>query len=181
MELSALSYIVENSTNRSLILIDEFGKGTHYLDGLSLFHGVWKSFQNKITDNNTKDENSSAPLLLMASTHSELFEQGIIKSNREMNGIKSVIFEMQSKLNTTAETNSTDYVHLYTVKEYETSETKQNGINKSKILEFEKFHEHRSVLLEDKTRDQYINQLKGVRELAQNLDNLNIDGWLNMN
>ena len=48
MELNSLSSILENSTVRSLILIDEFGKGTHYLDGISLFHGVWKSFLDKM-------------------------------------------------------------------------------------------------------------------------------------
>lgn len=61
MELSSLSTILENATNRSLVLIDEFGKGTHYLDGLSLFNGVWKSFFDKIQENQNSDKNSASP------------------------------------------------------------------------------------------------------------------------
>lgn len=42
-ELSNILCILNNATNRSLILIDEFGKNTDYLNGISLFSTIIKS------------------------------------------------------------------------------------------------------------------------------------------
>ena len=75
------------------MLIDEFGKGTHYLDGLSLFDGVWKSFQKSHTEmknlgipNINLSQKLSSPLLIMACSRSELFNQEIIKPLEIHNG-----------------------------------------------------------------------------------------------
>jgi len=44
-------------------LIDEFGRGTHYVDGLSLFYGFWEYFKLEKT-----------PVLITATNFSELFK-----------------------------------------------------------------------------------------------------------
>lgn len=52
MELGSISATLENSTNRSLILVDEFGRGTHYLDGICLFSGLWQAFLGRMRESN---------------------------------------------------------------------------------------------------------------------------------
>jgi len=47
LELTEISRVINQASTRSLILIDEFGRGTHYLDGLSLFYGFWTSMSFK--------------------------------------------------------------------------------------------------------------------------------------
>jgi DNA mismatch repair protein MSH5 len=43
-DLQQMSKIIMNSTDRSLILIDEFGKGTHYKDGIALLTATIEHF-----------------------------------------------------------------------------------------------------------------------------------------
>lgn len=43
-DLQQMSKVVMNSTNRSLILIDEFGKGTHHSDGIALMTSTIEHF-----------------------------------------------------------------------------------------------------------------------------------------
>ena len=43
-DLKQMSKVVMNSTNRSLILVDEFGKGTHYKDGIALLGATIEHF-----------------------------------------------------------------------------------------------------------------------------------------
>lgn len=47
IDLSQVSFALRNSTSRSLVLLDEFGKGTLSTDGAGLLCGVLKHFMNR--------------------------------------------------------------------------------------------------------------------------------------
>lgn len=46
-DLQQMSKVVMNSTSRSLILVDEFGKGTHYKDGIALLAATIEHFAER--------------------------------------------------------------------------------------------------------------------------------------
>lgn len=50
IDLNQVSFAIRNSTSRSLIILDEFGKGTISTDGAGLFCGLLKSLLNRGPD-----------------------------------------------------------------------------------------------------------------------------------
>lgn len=46
-DLQQMSKVIMNSTSRSLVLIDEFGKGTHYKDGTALLAACIENFEER--------------------------------------------------------------------------------------------------------------------------------------
>ncbi|KAI6147241.1 muts domain V-domain-containing protein [Pisolithus tinctorius] len=69
IDLSQVSLALRNCTSRSLILLDEFGKGTISTDGAGLFCGVVKHLLNRGTD---------CPMVLAATHFHEVFRKGLL-------------------------------------------------------------------------------------------------------
>lgn len=69
IDLSQVSLALRNCTSRSLILLDEFGKGTISTDGAGLFCGVVKHLLNRGAD---------CPMVLAATHFHEVFRKGLL-------------------------------------------------------------------------------------------------------
>lgn len=74
IDLQQISTIFKTMTCRSLVIIDEFGKGTNGIDGAALFGAAVQYFLEQPPDKSPK---------VFASTHfHELFEQGVLTNDR---------------------------------------------------------------------------------------------------
>ncbi|KAI6042638.1 DNA mismatch repair protein MutS, partial [Pisolithus marmoratus] len=69
IDLSQVSLALRNCTSRSLILLDEFGKGTISTDGAGLFCGVVRHLLNRGAD---------CPMVLAATHFHEVFRKGLL-------------------------------------------------------------------------------------------------------
>ncbi|EKM51809.1 uncharacterized protein PHACADRAFT_262157 [Phanerochaete carnosa HHB-10118-sp] len=69
IDLNQVSLALRDSTERSLILLDEFGKGTVSSDGAALFCGVLKHLINR---------GSSCPKVIAATHFHEVFQEGML-------------------------------------------------------------------------------------------------------
>lgn len=79
-ELQKVSIALANCTRNSLLLIDEFGKGTNSLDGMSLF-GALVAFL----------DNSNSPMTLLSTHFQELITHQLI---RESDSVRFYTMEM---------------------------------------------------------------------------------------
>ncbi|KAF9221022.1 hypothetical protein BS17DRAFT_713109 [Gyrodon lividus] len=73
IDLNQVSFALRNCTSRSLILLDEFGKGTVATDGAGLFCGVLKHLLNRGRD---------CPKVLAASHFHEVFRKDILDPHK---------------------------------------------------------------------------------------------------
>ena len=69
-EISQVSVALQNSTINSLILLDEFGKGTCTIDGMSLVAGLLTEF-----------EESLSPTVILTTHYQELLTYGYVKES----------------------------------------------------------------------------------------------------
>lgn len=126
----------------------------------------------------------------MASNYSELFEQNLIFEFEPLNGVKSVILEMQSKENLGSDSNpDNDFIHLFVAKQYKkVDQNHENGgneptaqkrcFNKKCIEEFDEYHEQQSELYELELTKDYHTELKKLQECMQDLDDLSLERFL---
>ena len=70
IDLQQIAQIISHCSPRSLIVVDEFGKGTDSADGAGLAAGVFQHFI---------DLGSDSPTVLAATHYHEIFEQGYIE------------------------------------------------------------------------------------------------------
>ncbi|CCE64993.1 hypothetical protein TPHA_0J01720 [Tetrapisispora phaffii CBS 4417] len=98
-------------TERSLILMDEFGKGTGVIEGPSLFGGILSYLKNR----------PDCPRVICCSHYHELFKEGIISPNSE--GLKFYTTEIIlnsdkiDKLNENMDKENRGITFLYRIKE----------------------------------------------------------------
>jgi len=69
-DLQQVFYVVRNATRRSLVLLDEFGKGTSTIDGISLFCSTMEALACR-TEN--------VPRVLSSTHFHEIFHAGLLK------------------------------------------------------------------------------------------------------
>ncbi|CAH01785.1 MutS family protein MSH5 [Kluyveromyces lactis] len=75
IDANQMSKCLSLATPRSLLLIDEFGKGTDVIDGLSMFGAIIKDFSRS----------SSCPRVIASTHYNEVFSPNILTS--EINGV----------------------------------------------------------------------------------------------
>ena len=86
-ELSNLLCLLKNCTNRSLVLLDEFGKNTDYLNGASLFCQVVQNFSkplfqtNYILSDERNDHFNKIPLCFLATHFHDLIYKQLLEEN----------------------------------------------------------------------------------------------------
>ena len=89
LDLQQISQCLTLASSRSLVLIDEFGKGTDSADGAGLCAGVLQHFVNRPPE--------EAPRVLLATHFHDIFEQGFVaQSSRLAFGHMAVSLHPQS-------------------------------------------------------------------------------------
>ena len=90
-ELSNIYHMVENSSNRSILLIDEFGKNTDFVNWISLFCSLIQnlnqpyfetnySFMNQ--DNDQKDNiYDKIPISIFVTHFHDIFHKNLLNEN----------------------------------------------------------------------------------------------------
>ncbi|KAF8332768.1 uncharacterized protein EI90DRAFT_2918244 [Cantharellus anzutake] len=76
IDLNQVSLALRNATARSLVLLDEFGKGTLSTDGAGLFCGVIQHLLQSFNDQNIRSDGT--PKVLAATHFHEVFTTGLI-------------------------------------------------------------------------------------------------------
>jgi DNA mismatch repair protein MSH5 len=94
IDLRQMSFALTSSTSRSLVLIDEFGKGTDSDDGAGLLAAAVDLLL---------DENGPRPRLLLATHFHELFENGALSNHPELNVAHMEVVNDTHSLNTDAQ------------------------------------------------------------------------------
>lgn len=75
IDLRQMAFAIRSVTRRSLVLVDEFGKGTQTEDGVALMAALIDSLGSR---------RSEAPRILAATHHHELFEPGVLNMGPNM-------------------------------------------------------------------------------------------------
>ncbi|KAJ3340321.1 MutS protein msh5 [Gonapodya sp. JEL0774] len=86
-DLQQVSFALKNSTARSLIIFDEFGKGTATTDGVGLFCGVVQSLL---------DRGPECPKVLLATHFHEIFSNSLLRNDSRIGAYTMEIVEDQS-------------------------------------------------------------------------------------
>lgn len=111
VELKQISMALKYATNRSLIIVDEFGKGTIYENGIAIAASFIKHYQNS----------SVTPLLLYTTHYHEIFTLNLVNQNDKIEYLKMEV-ERNNKMVifTYKLTNSSyiDYLALSVAKKY---------------------------------------------------------------
>lgn len=77
IDLQQITLALNLATPRSLLLIDEFGKGTNANDGAALAYGVFQHLIDRSYSNGQAGANKACKTLVATHYH-ELFEQGLL-------------------------------------------------------------------------------------------------------
>lgn len=99
IDLQQISLMVNMSTRRSLVVIDEFGKGTNASDGAGLCCGVLEYFLNL---------DAERPKVLAATHFHEIFESGFLQDRPELS-----FGHMEVRVDTQAEEVEDQITYLY--------------------------------------------------------------------
>lgn len=83
-DLQQMSKVVMNSSSRSLILVDEFGKGTHYKDGIALLAATIDHFINR---------GDLTPIAFITTHYSQVHE---LINSKELTNMKTIITQKNS-------------------------------------------------------------------------------------
>jgi DNA mismatch repair protein MSH5 len=78
-EVNQIAGIVRKSTSRSLVIIDEFGKGTAATDGLGLMAGLLEHLANRKGD---------CPKILITTHFHELFSNSLLEQKENIDYLK---------------------------------------------------------------------------------------------
>lgn len=98
-DLQQMSKMITNSTSRSLVIIDEFGKGTHFKDGLALLAASIEHFVQRGTD---------SPIVFVTTHFNQIHSMGTLQGNvkcrtittkRNASGVFESIFEVTDGVN----------------------------------------------------------------------------------
>lgn len=73
IDLNQVSFALRNCTSRSLVLLDEFGKGTAPADGVGLFCGVLKHLLGR---------RATCPMVIIATHFHEAFRKQLMDRNK---------------------------------------------------------------------------------------------------
>jgi DNA mismatch repair protein MSH5 len=99
IDLQQIALSITLATRRSLIIIDEFGKGTNSVDGAGLACGVYEHFLNMGADR---------PKVLGATHFHEIFENGFLHERPELE-----FGHMEVRVDTAAEVQEDQITYLY--------------------------------------------------------------------
>ena len=78
-----MAYLLRNCTERSLCLIDEFGKGTWTKDGIALMTSIIRNF-DRPSGGGADGVGQGAPKVLIATHFHELFQQDLIQETNHI-------------------------------------------------------------------------------------------------
>lgn len=99
IDLRQMAFAIGSVTRRSLVLVDEFGKGTQAEDGIALMAALI---------DNLASRRSEAPRVLAATHHHELFEPGVLKM-----GSNTALAHMDARIDVENEGSGDELVFLY--------------------------------------------------------------------
>lgn len=111
IDLQQMAYALNSFTARSLLIIDEFGKGTDNCDGAGLCAGVLTHLLSL---------GRQAPKVLASTHFHEIFEQSLLSEDLPGLGLRQMEVQVQPKLKTnqraTQQAHGTEVAYLYNVR-----------------------------------------------------------------